>query len=346
MNTKEFYYRVKYRLNRYRVKKNKTPNYFNLYASYWHRNNSVKNMDMSNLYMTEVPQYGAGIGHQLANWIAGYWFAKFFNVKYAYSPFTSSAVPFSPNKWDRVLGFGEKETTAEYLLKHGYKKVLLPYFDENNSEHLDVIRKIISSYAGQKIVFFLEANQFYHDQFGVMEEIGNKFFNAPARKKDKLIYDDKYYNVAMHIRRQVVIDSKVIVENEEQRAKRWTGNEYYEEVLKTLVKLNVGEPIRIHVFSTGKPEEFESFKKYGDVRICSDLDEYESFVHLVFADLLVTSKSSFSYKPALMSKGVKVCPDGFWHGYPDKKDWFVVSADGMLNSEQISRMSDVIKEKS
>ena len=98
-------------------------------------------------------------------------------------------------------------------------------------------------------------------------------------------------------------------------------------------------------FSTGKPEEFESFKQYGDVRICSDLDEYASFVHLVYADLLVTSKSSFSYKPALMSKGIKVCPDGFWHGYPERPDWFIVGADGKLSEEQIERLGQVIGQK-
>ena len=252
---------------------------------------------------------------------------------------------FRPNKWDHILGFGEGEISAEYLLKNGYKKVQLPYFDENNKEQVIEIKRIIDSYGGEKVVFFTEANQFYHDQYGVMDDISRKFFSAPARKEDKLIYDTSYYNVAMHIRRQVIIDSKVIEEDAANRAKRWTGNEYYEEILKILVKLNVGKPIRIHVFSTGKPEEFESFKQYGDVHICSDLDEYASFVHLVYADLLVTSKSSFSYKPALMSKGIKVCPDGFWHGYPDLPDWFIVGTDGKLSEEQIERLGQEIEQK-
>ena len=44
---------------------------------------------------------------------------------------------------------------------------------------------------------------------------------------------------------------------------------------------------------------------------CSDMDEYMSFAHLIYADLLITSKSSFSYKPALMNTGIKVCPGNF-----------------------------------
>lgn len=343
MKLDEIIFRAKYRLESYRLRNWENPNYFKMYKSNYHK--CKKSTSRDDLYLTEIVSYGAGIGHQLANWIAGYWFARYFEVKYAYSPFTSSAVPFRPNKWDHILGFGEGEISAEQLLKNGYKKVQLPYFDENNKTQVNEIKRIIDSYGGEKVVFFTEANQFYHDQYGVMDDISRKFFSAPARKEDKLIYNPSYYNVAMHIRRQVVIDSKVIEEDDATRAKRWTGNEYYEEILKNLVKLNVGKPIRIHVFSTGKPEEFELFKQYGDVRICSDLDEYASFIHLVYADLLVTSKSSFSYKPALMSKGIKVCPDGFWHGYPNLPDWFIVGANGKLSEEQIERLGRVIEQK-
>lgn len=344
MKPNEFYYRVLNRMKERRRKHHAEPGYFKKYRSYRHKPKHPDG-DTDNLYLTETVSYGAGIGHQMANWIAGYWFARYFGIRYAYSPFTSSAVPYRPNCWDRVLGFGEGEISARRLLKDGYKKVQLPYFDEDNPEHIAIIRNIIESYAGEKVVFFTEANQFYRDQYGVMDDISAKFFSAKSRQRDRLIYDPAYFNVAMHIRRTVVIDSKVIEENEAQKAKRWTGNEYYEEILKALAKIRVGKPIRIHVFSTGKPEEFESFKKYGDVRICSDFDEYHSFVHMVFADLLVTSKSSFSYKPALMSKGIKVCPEGFWHGYPDRSDWFVVPSDGKLTEEQLARMEQEIQKK-
>jgi hypothetical protein len=53
------------------------------------------------------------------------------------------------------------------------------------------------------------------------------------------------------------------------------------------------------------------------------------------ADLLITSKSSFSYKPALLSKGLKVCPKDFWHGYPDTSDWILVDEKGSFYKEII-----------
>lgn len=54
------------------------------------------------------------------------------------------------------------------------------------------------------------------------------------------------------------------------------------------------------------------------------MNSQDSFLHMVYADCLITSKSSFSYKPALLNKGIKVCPKDFWHGYPNTKDWLLI----------------------
>lgn len=58
------------------------------------------------------------------------------------------------------------------------------------------------------------------------------------------------------------------------------------------------------------------------------MNAQHSFLHMVNADLLITSKSSFSYKPALLSNGIKVCPSDFWHDYPKKKDFLLVDNKG------------------
>ena len=113
---------------------------------------------------------------------------------------------------------------------------------------------------------------------------------------------------------------------------RWLSNDYYEKVLvQVLENFKVDKPIAVWLFSTGKAEEFAEFAKYGEIHFCNDMDEYQSFAHLVFADMLITSKSSFSYKPALMNDGIKICPRNFWHGYPDTKDWILVENDGTFD---------------
>ncbi len=65
-----------------------------LYASYRHfllkrRKANAKEMDRSTLYYTQLPHSGAGTGHQIAHWISGYWYARVFNLNYAYSSFSS-----------------------------------------------------------------------------------------------------------------------------------------------------------------------------------------------------------------------------------------------------------------
>ena len=104
------------------------------------------------------------------------------------------------------------------------------------------------------------------------------------------------------------------------------------------MNISVNMPIAIWLFTTGKAEEFSEFSSFGQINFCSDMDEYQSFVHLVNADLLITSKSSFSYKPALLSKGIKVCPSNFWHGYPNTSDWILCDNNGAID---VNRLKDI-----
>ena len=65
---------------------------------------------------------------------------------------------------------------------------------------------------------------------------------------------------------------------------------------------------------------------FKNIKFCHNLNQYKTFLHFVYADLLITSKSSFSYKAALISKGIKVSPKNFWHGYPkNDKKWYLTN---------------------
>lgn len=304
-----------------------------LYGSYWHYLFHQKGATHNNSsFYAARPNPSAGIGHQLANWIAGYWFAKQFGLEFAH-------IPFSNQKWDDFLGFGEGEVKMTALLTQGYKKVRLPLFDEYNEMEIALQKKIIASYANQKVIFVAEQDQYYKDQFGVIDVLKDKFNTAPARQNEKILYDSSRFNIAVHVRRTVIIDNKVIIEDEAARAMRWLSNDYYEKVLKQVIEnLSIAKPISIYIFSTGRPEEFAEFSKYGDVHFCSDMDEYASFLHLIRADLLITSKSSFSYKPALMNDAVKVCPRNFWHSYPVSKDWILVENEGNFDVSQLAQI--------
>jgi hypothetical protein len=321
-----FFYKVKTRLWSDLVRYSRSkPFYPCLYRSYWHYKLFPNKKEVTDrCYYAARPNPGAGIGHQLANWIAGSWFAKQFGLRFAH-------IPFSNQKWENFLGFGEGEITVYDLIKkQGYKRVKLPLFGEFNLKEVELTRNIINSYKNKKVVFVAEQDQFYKDQFGVMDDIKQKFYNAKSRIKNSLIYPKDYFNIAIHVRRgDITVGQQT---NNPNLLMRWQDNSYFINVLtNVLKKLDTSKPIAIYLFSQGEPEDFKEFNKFKNLQFCLKMNAQDSFLHMVYADLLITSKSSFSYKPALLSNGIKVCPRYFWHGYPNTKDWILTDENGYFD---------------
>lgn len=297
-----------------------------LYRSYWHYLlYNKKNVDNNTCYYAARPNPGAGIGHQMANWIAGLWYARQFGLKFAY-------LPFSTKKWDDFLGFNENETTVAELKDKGYKIRKLPLFNEDNKKDIELNKNIIRSYSGKKIVFIAEQDQFYREQYGVMDDLKRKFYSASARKKDYLIYSKDNFNIAIHVRRgDIMADS-----GNPNLVMRYLSNDYFEKVLRQVVdNIHTTKPIHIYFFSQGTPSDYPEFLNFQNLHWCLDMNAQDSFLHFVYADLLITSKSSFSYKPALLNNGIKVCPKNFWHGYPNSKDWILCENDGSFDIERL-----------
>lgn len=297
-----------------------------IYRSYWHYLlYNKKNADNNTCYYAARPNPGAGIGHQMANWIAGLWYARQFGLKFAY-------LPFSTKQWDDFLGFGEGETTVAELKRKGYKTRRLPLFNENNKKEVELNKNIIQSYAGKKVVFIAEQDQFYRAQYGVMDDLKRKFYFAPARKNDHLIYSKDNFNIAIHVRRgDIMVDP-----SNPNLTMRYLSNDYFEKVLIRVVdNIHTSKPVHIYFFSQGTPADYPEFTTFQNLHWCLDMNAQDSFLHFVYADLLITSKSSFSYKPALLNNGIKVCPKNFWHGYPDSKDWILCENDGTFDIEKL-----------
>lgn len=302
-----------------------------LYAATWHaRWFSVRRPAGANAYFAAMPNPGAGIGHQMANWIAGYWFAQQFGLQYAH-------IPFSNPKWETLLGFGVGEATVADLKKDGYRIVRLPLFEEGSAKELAAIRSILASYAGRKVVFLCEQDQFYRDQFGVQAIIQKKFHDAPARANDSLRFAQGCFNIAIHVRRGDIVAGQTNGNSNLQF--RWQDADYFGMVLdQVLTVVRTSKPIAIHLFSQGARADFPEFEKYPNLNWCLDWGPQESFVHMVAADLLITSKSSFSYKPALLSRGIKVCPRNFWHNYPQASDWVLTEDDATILPAELAKL--------
>lgn len=291
------------------------------YSSYWHKKITPPRLyNTGGQYFAAIPNRGAGIGHQLANWIAGYWFAKVFELGFAH-------IPFSSEKWEKFFEFGSGEILLDNLIRQGYKVKRLPKFDENDIESLSLIKQIIASYTGKKVVFVAEQDQFYQAQYGIMDVMKAKYYNAEYRRSEHLLYNSDHYNIAIHIRRGDIMSDP----DNPNLAMRFLANDYYERVLQQILKrLSTTKDVHLYLFSQGSPKDYAEFEKFDNLHWCLDMNPQDSFSHMVFADLLITSKSSFSYKPALISNGIKVCPKNFWHLYPDTSDWILADDYGNL----------------
>lgn len=302
-----------------------------LYRSWWHMYLSDTKDSKNTNYLTARPNQGAGIGHQIANWIAGCWFAKEFGLEYA-------TIPFSTKDWNDFLGFNENSIEYDSLIKDRYCVVKLPLFDEFNVNSIKMIKEIIKSYAHKNVVFILEQDQFYFDQFGCQNQIKDKFYNAKARINQTLVYDEKNFNLAIHVRRGDITIGQI--NKNPNLLLRWQENDYFINVLNNVLKsLTIQSPIHIYLFSQGKKEDFKEFDKFANMTLCLDMNVFDSFSHMVYADLLITSKSSFSYKPALLSNGIKICPDNFWHGYPKDKKWIIANEKGNFDTTLLENAS-------
>lgn len=302
--------------------------YLLTYKSYWHylfhKNDNVCNVD--NLYYAAWPNQGAGLGHQLDVWCSGPFIARDWKLKFAY-------LPFSKKKWDKFLGFGEGEISVEELKRRGFVARKLPLFDVHDNKSIDLNKKIISSYSGKKIVFIAEVDQPYiYTVEEKAEFIKFKFISAPSRADDMIVLDKDNYNITIHIRRGDIMSDP----NNPNLVMRYLSNAYYEKVLQQVLEiLKVDKPIHIYVFSQGTPDDFPEFNKYDNLHWCFDVSAQNSFVNMVYSDMIITSKSSFSYDPALMNEGIKLCPKSFWGHYPKSKEWILCEDDGTFDNDDL-----------
>ena len=167
-----------------------------VYPAYWHYKlkGRVESPDFSYIYFTARPHIGAGIGHQITNWIAGYCWAKHFGLTFAHLPFSSKA-------WDDFLGFGQEETQVATLRKNGWKVRRIPLFDEDDANSVELAKNIISTYSGTKTIILCEQDQSYRYIYDVMGDLKTKFRNAHTNDHDRLTYEPSHFNVAIHVRR-------------------------------------------------------------------------------------------------------------------------------------------------
>jgi hypothetical protein len=125
-------------------------------------------------------------------------------------------------------------------------------------------------------------------------------------------YNNNKFNIAIHIRRGDV--------QPDYNGGRYTSNDFYLIQMQYLCEKYKDRAILFHIFSEGFESEFECFKTQNTVLHLNE-DVKTTFIGLVTSDVLVQSKSSFSYVAGLLSKGI-VYHISFWH--PPLSSWILI----------------------
>jgi hypothetical protein len=134
-------------------------------------------------------------------------------------------------------------------------------------------------------------------------------------------FDKNYTHVAVHIRRPSLsstvdtpeqsggINVKLITDFSVDQGDRFTNDKHFLDAIDTI---RTKHPNALfHIFSQGDPSLFKAFEA-PDVMLHLNEPVHETFTMCVFADVLMMSKSSFSYLAALLSDG-EIWFTPFWH---------------------------------
>jgi hypothetical protein len=122
------------------------------------------------------------------------------------------------------------------------------------------------------------------------------------QSRDLIYFKKDVINIAIHIRRGDV--------NKSQYPDRYLSTSYFKTIIDKL--LDQTPTANVCIFTEITPENREEFNIFTNIKIISGGDILTTFEHLSNADILITSKSSFSYVAALYNENT-VLYTNFWH---------------------------------
>jgi len=240
-----------------------------------------------------------GIGAQVQAVFSAMLFAQEFGMIYAHTPFGKIVgTDGSSEEWDYFFGLGEGEISTNDLHVESLHVVhvanpLFIRFKDNTLYIVEHCHSFVDSGCNSELYSTL------------LDRFVEKY-QSSSKKKYKSFYDDGKLNIAIHARRGDVYKKGT-------HSERYTDNSYYRILLKKIQRIidYLGIESSIHLYSQGSIEDFKELEEFP---IYYHLDEcvFTTFNNLVSSDVIVTSKSTFSYCAALLSKSI-VIYEPFWH---------------------------------
>ena len=172
----------------------------------------------------------------------------------------------------------------------------------------------LDNFKENEVALFNKLHAHVERYFGaeLYEQAADKIL--PYLKKPKSHYSSEYINVAIHLRRGDI--AKV---NSRYLSDRYIPIDYYLKCIKYIESLPSEKPYQFHVYT--QPDQTdpaglnklikENIKIYKDEK--DDVEQaFLDWWHLSYADILIQSKSSYSYTAGFFNKNL-VYHIPFWH---------------------------------
>ena len=159
--------------------------------------------------------------------------------------------------------------------------------------------------------------------FGIIEKQIEQYHTSPTFARLKALYyeskvspfDSDHLHIAVHIRRPMKFDSR--------QGGADTPMTYYFYVMAAVQQMYLSseKPLLFHIYSQGLTGDFQILQGF-PLQLHLQDNTFETFNGMVFADVLITSASSFSYLAGLFSNG-RVVYKQFWHA--PRHHWYKVN---------------------
>lgn len=249
-----------------------------------------------------APGVKDGGGAQLLRQLSTIAFTNAFGFNYIHTPL--SGVSHNHNnddewtdKWEtffQLSNFSKAEYNKKNEFIHFKNAIdLIPTLLKNDSAESDQFYTVYDCHT------FINRNiSFYEDIRAKLRH----YYEENERPKN-LLYNKNILNVAIHVRRGDI--------NEEQHPERFTSAKKLGKVIQQIEDVLVSNQFKISIFCEEKQNDLEKLVSR-NIQTIYHLDIFDVLDHLIHADLLVTSKSTVSYVPAIVNKGI-ILYEPFWH---------------------------------
>jgi len=226
------------------------------------------------------PLRSDGFGAQFQTIIISAIYAELNNMKYQYTPFKKMEHNY------------ENDTT--FIQKKEKLINFIGNFEINEDLNIQIQR-------GYGETGFLDNNTALCANSLSLKKI-KEIFRSNKNRQD--YFSDENLNIAIHIRRPNAHDNR-------------TGgadvpDSIYLKAINFLRSIYSSKNRQFHIYSQGNVDDFKTIYNSDDVIFHINASIENTFSSMVFADVLVTSQSSFSYTAGLISDGV-VYFIPFWH---------------------------------